>query len=571
MKRSLKTWLVSLLAIGSFSLHAATSQDLTRPTLMFLELKRALIQTNISWEDKSDLETKKNIDKYFSLLEDLKRLQSFSNDYGAFLNGQLKNGDVLDGQQMHVISGILSSYQGFALKLLEFASLYNVSHLENPEQLINSNDNAATTKNLLWLSAHITIYDNVLDGYNTYFKNGVLRRIFKDVFATDAKLNKNLEELREMVATTASKKNRRALSKHLRIFQNNHHSLTDRSSEIKRLVNLISSTKASRDLLSTTPASIEAHNGIDKLVSSVNNAMNAVSGVFGNAAGAVRWRHGHFYNNPAAHKAIISQLRPLDIILERTPFALTDLFIPGNFGHVALWLGTPEQLKEVGLWNHPAIIPYQKEIEGGKYILEAVRPGVRLNTLEEFLEIDEIAIIRQNNVFNDKLELNDIVTRAMSQIGKDYDFNFDVATTTKIVCSELIYHSFGRIKWPTKYIMGRATISPDQVAELALWSDTPVDFEFYLYSPKRDDIRRLSINDFANNLSYVPNEELSTTMKPAFDKKVRRCRKVSMRVNMGSNRFRAQNEKREYNYCSTERKHYTYEPGATFDNTEYGY
>ncbi|HQH27497.1 MAG TPA: Poxvirus G6, partial [Oligoflexia bacterium] len=50
---------------------------------------------------------------------------------------------------------------------------------------------------------------------------------------------------------------------------------------------------------------------------------------------------------------------------------------------------------------------------------------------------------------------------------KDYDFNFDVNTTDKIVCSELIYVSYPSIAWPTEHVVGRFTISPDNVARLA--------------------------------------------------------------------------------------------------------
>jgi hypothetical protein len=49
-------------------------------------------------------------------------------------------------------------------------------------------------------------------------------------------------------------------------------------------------------------------------------------------------------------------------------------------------------------------------------------------------------------------------------VGKAYDFNFDVETTDKIVCSELVYLVYPEPDWPTDRIMGRYTISPDHVA-----------------------------------------------------------------------------------------------------------
>jgi hypothetical protein len=56
----------------------------------------------------------------------------------------------------------------------------------------------------------------------------------------------------------------------------------------------------------------------------------------------------------------------------------------------------------------------------------------------------------------------------LKQVGKDYDFNFDVETTDKIVCSELVYTVYTDIPWPTEKALGRYTISPDNVAKKAL-------------------------------------------------------------------------------------------------------
>jgi hypothetical protein len=54
--------------------------------------------------------------------------------------------------------------------------------------------------------------------------------------------------------------------------------------------------------------------------------------------------------------------------------------------------------------------------------------------------------------------------RAFAQIGKEYDFNFDVESDRRIVCSELAYVVFTDVDWPTSSVLGRYSISPDQVA-----------------------------------------------------------------------------------------------------------
>ncbi len=62
-------------------------------------------------------------------------------------------------------------------------------------------------------------------------------------------------------------------------------------------------------------------------------------------------------------------------------------------------------------------------------------------------------------------QLAERVILSLRQVGKEYDFNFDVETTDKIVCSELIYTVYINIDWPTGKTLGRYTISPDNVAE----------------------------------------------------------------------------------------------------------
>ncbi|MBT8098346.1 MAG: Poxvirus G6, partial [Gammaproteobacteria bacterium] len=48
-----------------------------------------------------------------------------------------------------------------------------------------------------------------------------------------------------------------------------------------------------------------------------------------------------------------------------------------------------------------------------------------------------------------------------------------VNTTDKIVCSELAYVSYPSIDWPTERTLGRHSISPDNVAQLA-WNNVPL-------------------------------------------------------------------------------------------------
>tara|TARA_B110001454_G_scaffold122549_1_gene114471 strand:+ start:64581 stop:67484 length:2904 start_codon:yes stop_codon:yes gene_type:complete len=202
----------------------------------------------------------------------------------------------------------------------------------------------------------------------------------------------------------------------------------------------------------------------------------AISFLFGNAAGAVKIENRDGYLSKLSNQEknyIKSKLQPFDILLEKTPFRATDKFIPGYYGHVAVYLGSKEQLVSAGLWNYfrPEM---KKQIEKGETILEALRydprkglsrkalEGVQLNSLEHFLDIDELLVLRSVQPLTEDQKVM-YAKNAAEQFGKPYDFNFDVNTKEKIVCSELAYVIFTDLSWPTAKSAGRHTISPDHV------------------------------------------------------------------------------------------------------------
>ena len=189
------------------------------------------------------------------------------------------------------------------------------------------------------------------------------------------------------------------------------------------------------------------------------------SGMFGNTIGLVESRRGKLDNQPDVTKQVQAQLRSGDILLEKTPFRLTDTFIPGYWGHAAVWVGTEAELRELGIWDNPAVQPYQQRIRSGHGVVEALRSGVELNQLNAFLNVDDLAVLRQTEL--EDQERAEIVLNTLRQIGKPYDFNFNAETTDRIFCSKLVYLVYGKLPWPTTRMLGRSTISPDSVAILA--------------------------------------------------------------------------------------------------------
>lgn len=188
-----------------------------------------------------------------------------------------------------------------------------------------------------------------------------------------------------------------------------------------------------------------------------------ISKGFGNTVGLVQFRNGHLYNDGEFLNQVISYAKPLDIILEKTPFRLTDRFIPGFWGHAAIYIGNEVQLKELGMWDHPEIVPYHDRIRLGQTIIEALRSGVEINSFKHFSNIDDFVLMRQKEAWEPE-EARASILRAFRQIGKVYDFAFNVETPESIVCSELHYTVFRYLEFQTTKVLGRHTINVDQVS-----------------------------------------------------------------------------------------------------------
>ena len=207
------------------------------------------------------------------------------------------------------------------------------------------------------------------------------------------------------------------------------------------------------------------------------SSSNSVSKFFGNSIGMIQTRKGKLFHNEKVKEEILAELQPLDVLLEKTPFRLTDKFIPGHFGHVAIWVGTKKELQKKGIWENEYVIPHNNSIcpdsiladsKNNKHIVEALRGGVQLSSLEEFLNVDDLLVLRPTSIQKSpELSVESLIL-SFRQLGKEYDFNFDVNTTEKIVCSELAYVCFPTIDWETEKVAGRFTISPDNVAHLSL-------------------------------------------------------------------------------------------------------
>ena len=206
------------------------------------------------------------------------------------------------------------------------------------------------------------------------------------------------------------------------------------------------------------------------------------SQIVGNSVGLVRWREGKLKDDTNILKVLLSQLQPGDILLEKTPFALTDKSIPGHFGHAAIYTGTAEQLREMGALDLPLVQKNLSQINAGHTVVEALRNGVQLDTLQAFMNVDDVAILRPKYLSIEARR--EAVNLALGNIGKKYDFNFDVNTTETIVCSELVYIVYPQVDFITKRVLGSFAITPDDIALQAGFDADPLELILFAHDGK---------------------------------------------------------------------------------------
>lgn len=168
---------------------------------------------------------------------------------------------------------------------------------------------------------------------------------------------------------------------------------------------------------------------------------------------------------PARRDELLASLRPGDVCVTRHDDALSNLFLPGFWPHAALYLGTLEERRELGV-----SLPAAVEIRSGGPVrfLESRKDGVRFRPAEETLSVDACVVIRPPLT---GLELGKAIQRAMEHEGKLYDFLFDFRSSDRLACTEVIYrgfHGIGPVVFHLKEVSGRKCLPAEELLDQAL-------------------------------------------------------------------------------------------------------
>lgn len=329
---------------------------------------------------------------------------------------------------------------------------------------------------MMSLSSAFLLYDNYLLSVSLFEGDAKLRRLLNEA---DPGYAVQSAALAKVTLSYNSINNRSRVRRAIKFYEHESkrfHKMLNASPETAYLNLLIKQSPSYSMVRTWSPLYVVGRKvgflgGVteDTLSGLERNGVSLFSMVFGNAMGLIETRKGKLYRKSPVSGQLYETLQAGDVLLEKTPFRLTDKLIPGYWGHAAVWIGTESQLRDLGIWDNPLVSRYHEQIHQGRGVVEALRSGVEMNPLDHFMNIDSIGVLRKQTLNKD--ERIKVILQALRQVGKPYDFNFDVESKGKVYCSKLVYLSYTNVDWPTKKSLGRTTFTPDDVANRALAGD----------------------------------------------------------------------------------------------------
>ena len=390
---------------------------------------------------------------------------------GKAIKEKQEQGKPLTGEDLDLLNQGIVGHLALRKELLEVAESHEC-WLDGSEQDLAKLGISPETRLkgiMLSLSSALVLYDNYLLAISLFEGDSKLRRLLNE---RDPGYAVNSAALAKVTLHYNSVNNRQRVRKAIKFVETQSArigSTMQKTPELEYVSALIQQSPSYTMVRKRSPLYVVGRKlgffgavTTDTLSSFERGGMNLFSMFFGNAVGLVETRKGKLYGKSGMLTEVKATLKPGDILLEKTPFRLTDKLIPGYWGHAAVWVGTEAELKELGIWDNPVVVRHHDEIRHGRLVVEALRSGVEMNTLERFFNIDSFGALRKPELTKESRART--VIQALRQVGKPYDFNFDVESKERVYCSKLVYLCYSGVDWPTKRSLGRTTFTPDDVA-----------------------------------------------------------------------------------------------------------
>lgn len=459
--------------------------------------KIAVDQVGIDYYSVDELENKLN--NYRTLFLETKRL-------GVFLRRRMREKEVLIGFHLTLFYDKFIEFSRASAELKKY-----LDRIGPGKPKFESN----ARKELLWTYGQVLLIDSVFDVCDLFLEDDELRGLLR-----------GQDGARALQLVSSLKTFQRILDEH-RLenleswFAEVIHFLKSDSPQLNGLtegwdkidpVTLLLDTEVFNTIqegrrLSSVYSSCRLGYQVDRFYSLLGGLKRGVGWILGTPTAFVRWQHGSLYKNKELQRDVAENLQPLDLLVRKRYSCLTNYIIPGYWTHSAVWLGTREQLIELGVWDNPALAPFREEIEKGDSIYEALYNGLNCNPLQEFLDLDEVAILRVRGLIEKEPDKIAAVYRNLArQRDKKYDYSFDVTSTGQVLCTEVISLSYGNIDWPSGKLFGRRMFSPDNLAQFVFYKNSPLKLIAFYQTEKNGEFYEKDLSVFGKTVNFFPKD-----------------------------------------------------------------
>jgi hypothetical protein len=154
-----------------------------------------------------------------------------------------------------------------------------------------------------------------------------------------------------------------------------------------------------------------------------------------------------------------------------------------------LFLGRPGDLASCGIADHEHVRPRAAQLaaitpltgvlmpneanawsDGDEHpcILEAMKDGVKIRSINSALNSDSVVVIRP---LLDASQVGCAMAQALMHEGKAYDFDFNFGQSHRLVCTEVVYRAYegvGGIQFNLRRHVGRFALAASELVSMAL-------------------------------------------------------------------------------------------------------
>ncbi|MFO8054163.1 MAG: YiiX/YebB-like N1pC/P60 family cysteine hydrolase, partial [Bacteroidales bacterium] len=189
----------------------------------------------------------------------------------------------------------------------------------------------------------------------------------------------------------------------------------------------------------------------------------------------------------------LKKFKPATVFFTNSRRYISSEFIPGQWKHSVIYLGTREQVENYFGENCEILdflAPYYSS--GNEYlILDSNADGVQIREFDQLSNLNEVSVLNSMIGFSinrPKPQKKQFLQYAFGQLGKPYDYDLRSDDSTNLYCSELVKRSLKSIGIEIttfSQTIGRTITSPDDLVRYII--HTGIDqkeFELLVYLKK---------------------------------------------------------------------------------------